>query len=248
MLTRVASIHFAPVKAERSIYGGYYALPAVPLAGDPAIIEVADRVQHDEGPITSGPGGGRRQPLHYAVYGHEIAADIVGQWTSNSLGMTPDSHPGIWVVRDAIHATRIDQNGDEIALLDGFNKQVFRPATPEEAKRMWTEDVANARRADRAYAEWCYIKGNEIASDARMIQFVSRNYKLAARQYGLEADWLREGAELEVRPCISCTRVISKRAIVCPLCQQVNDFERYAVLQAQKDNALREEKKRQQAA
>ncbi len=246
-LARVASVHFAPVTALRDIYGGQYEIPAVGLGQKPVILEVEDKVQRDEGPISTGPGGGRRQPLRYHVDGYDIARDIVGQWSSNGLGMTPEAHPGIWVVRDRLPVMKKDLLGKEDYVMDGFGNQTFRPANIQEAKQMFDEDEAAARRADRAYAEWCYVDGNRIAADARNIQFIPKNYKMASRQYGLEADWLREGAALEVKPCISCTRVISKRAIVCPLCQQVNDFERYAVLMMQKDNALREAKKLQAA-
>ncbi len=248
-ICRIASIHYAPVKALRIYRGHPYEIKGVALNTPPLLLETHDIVQRDEGPVTTGPGGGKRQVLQYPVLGEEIARCLVAEWTENGLGMTPDSHPGIWVVRDRIPVMKKDPlSGEEVADLDVFGKQVFRSATAEEAVQMWEDDIATARRVDRAYAEWCYVDGNRIAADIRNIQFIPKNYKLAARQYGLEADWLKEGAALEVRPCISCTKVISKRAIVCPHCQQVVDFERYAAMQVQKDQALRDAKKSLQAA
>lgn len=237
MTARVASIHFAPLTATRSIYGGIYDIPAVPLGTDPVVIEIEDKVQRDEGPVSSGPGGGRRQQLVYHVDGYEIASDLIKEWSENGLGMTPEAHPGIWVVRDRVPVVKKDGSGN--MQLDGFGKQIFRPATAEEAQAMWLEDEALAKACDRRYAEWCYIDGNRIAADVRQIQFIPRNYKRAARQYGLQADWLKEGAALEVFPCPSCSKVISKTAMVCPHCTGVVDIDRYAAREAEKEAAVR---------
>lgn len=237
MTAKVASIHFAPVKADRSIYGGNYKMPEVALGAVPVILELHDKVQRDEGPVSMGPGGGRRAQLRYHVDGYEIASDLIKEWTENGLGMTPEARPGIWLIRDRVAVVKDDGSGH--MELDGFGKQVFRSATAEEAKAMWDEDVEMNRLADRRYAEWCYTEGNRIAADARNIQFIPLNYKRAARQYGLQADWLREGAALEVAPCPSCTKVISKHAIVCPACQGVVDMARYAAREAEKQAAVR---------
>jgi hypothetical protein len=67
----IASIYFAPVKAERN-YGGPYEMPAVPPGADPALLSVQDRVQIEEGPYQLGHGGRvrrtgiscRASPLH----------------------------------------------------------------------------------------------------------------------------------------------------------------------------------------
>src|SRR5438067_105228 len=128
-LARVASIHFAEVTADRAIYGGRYAIPAVGLGQKPVILEIEDKVQRDEGPISTGPGGNRRQQLRYHVDGFDIARDIVNQWTANGLGYTPDAHPGIWLVRDRLPLMRKDEHGKEDYVMDGFGHQVFRPAS-----------------------------------------------------------------------------------------------------------------------
>lgn len=244
MTARVASIHFAAVKADRSIYGGMYNMPAVPLGGFPMVIEIEDKVQRDEGPISLGSGSGKRAQLRYHVDGFDIATDIVSEWSTSGLGMTPAAHPGIWVVRERLPVTKIDPDTrKEEYVMDGFGHQVFRPATSDEAKAMWDEDLAAAKQADRRYAEWCYIDGNRIASDARLIQFIPENYKRAARQYGLQADWLKEGAALLVKPCPSCTKIISQSAMVCPHCNEPVDLPRYAAWEAEKAAAIRDAKK-----
>lgn len=242
MITRVASIHFAPVEAERSIYGGYYKMPIVPLGTAPEILIVTDKVQRDEGSISLGPGGGKRAQLRYHVDSYDIAVCIVNQWTLNGYGMTPQRHPGIWIVRERLPETQI-VDGKEQFVMDGFGKQVFRAATKEEAAAMWLEDLAANKLADRAYAEWCFVDGNRIASDARNIQFIPENYKRAARHYGLQAEWLKEGAALMVAPCPRCTKIISQHAIICPQCNEPVDLQRYAMWEAEKAAAIRDAKK-----
>lgn len=248
MLTRIATVHFSAVHADRSIYGGIYDLPSVPLGAAPVVLEIEDKVQRDEGPISTGPGGGRRAQLRFHVDGYDIAADIVSQWASSGRGMTPASHPGIWLVRDRMPVIKKTAKGEDEFVMDGFGKQVFRPATATEAKAMWDEDLKANRDADRTYAEWCYIDGNRIAADARNIQFIPDNYKRAARQYGLQAEWIREGAALLVAPCPRCTKIISQSAIICPSCNEPVDLQRYAAWEAEKAAAIRDAKKNMPAA
>ncbi len=236
MTAQVASVHFAPVLADRSIYGGLYGFSEVPLGADPVIITLEDKVQRDEGPVSSGPGGGRRQPLRYHVDGYEIASDIVREWTETGLGMTPAAHPGIWTIRERL--PELDEKG--AALVDGFGKQRFRPATASEKAAMWTEDLRNARQADREYAHWCWMEGNRMAANAALVPYIPKNYKRAAKQFGLPAEWLKEGFELQVIPCPSCTTVIFKTAIVCPKCNEPVDMERWSAWQARKDAAVRD--------
>lgn len=237
MTVKIASIHFSPVHADRSIYGGMYDIPAVALGAEPAILVVEDKLQRDEGPYSTGPGGGRRVKLEYAVYGQEIARDIVGEWTQNGRGMTPDAHPGIWVVRDRIAVMKTEY-GKEVPLIDVLGHQVFRQASYEETQRMWDEDLAMATSADRAYADWCFIDGNRVAADARMILFIPQAYKRAARQYGHQADWLKEGAAYSVAPCPHCTTIVPKSAMMCPKCTLPIDLQRYAAWEVQRTIAM----------
>lgn len=238
MTAKIASIHFAPVHADRSIYGGVYDIPAVPLGAEPFVLDIEDKVQYDEGPFTLGTGGGRAK-LMYAVDRYDICFDIVRHWTENSSAMTPACHPGIWVVRDRLPVYRANEYGKEEAVLDGFKKQVFRTANAEEQAEMWTEDLARARATDRAYAEWCYLDGNRMAANVNMVPLIPPNYKRAARHYGFQADWLKEGAAFEVTKCPMCDKVVSKATIVCPHCQQVVDLQRFAEREAEKAAAIR---------
>lgn len=218
--------------ADRSIYGGIYDLPAVPLNGDPAILVVDDKVQRDEGPFSLGQGG-RRVQIENPVWGHEIASDIVRQWAESGLGMTPECRPGIWVVRDVLP----DIGADGIIKLDIFRRQIFLPASERQSRDMWEQDVEFNRRADRRYAEYCFTQGNAWAGEPRLIPFMPKNYIMAARQYGFEAIWMKEGSE-QVSPCPWCTTVIPKVSIVCPKCTQVINFEAFAIMEAKKQRAL----------
>lgn len=239
---RIASVHFAPVAALRNYIATAYEIPSVKVFGaEPNMLEVDDLVQKDWGSITHGPGGGRRQELRYLVTGEEIARDIVDEWTQSGRAMTPTCHPGIWVVRDRIAVMVEDpKTGEPVAKLDHLNRQVFRVPTNEERETMWAEDVASARFADRSYAEWCWSDGNKIAEKTKDYQLVPPNYKLAARHYGLDADWLRQAAAIDSRPCPSCGKLGPKQYFICQFCQQPTDMERWASWQAQKDAALKD--------
>lgn len=248
---KVASIYFAPVIAHRFFRGAPYKIPAVAHDADPAILEVRDLVQRDWGPMI--PGTNKRQELRWVVTGEEIARDIVGEWTGNTvgaLGMNPQCHPGIWIVRENLpvvekHGRMInnEMTYEERMVLDAESKQVFRAATAEEQRAMWDEDMAAARAADKAYAEWCFNEGNNLyAKQQRGEEFVlkevPRLYKLAAKHYGLEAEWLKEAVVSSTTVCPHCEKTVSKTAMICKFCTQPIDLKRWAKWQAEKDKAL----------
>jgi hypothetical protein len=238
----IASIFFAPVRAER-IYGGPYEIPAVPPGADPVLLQVQDRVQIEEGPYTLGHGG-RRQKNRHLVSGESIARDIVNEWTGNGLGMTPQCRPGIWVVRDRIPL--LLDNGVPATDADGYG--TWRPATEEERLAMWEEDLIAARIADHAYANMLFLAGNAMAEDPRLIPFVPKNARLAARQYGMTAEWLKENAALNVRPCPFCTKIISSGAIKCPSCSEIVNVEAYVALETQRNSAIKAAKEAARSA
>lgn len=243
MRTLVASIYFHPVTAHRHYRGSTYALPAVPLNGEPAILTCDDLMQYDDGPYNSGPGGQQREKKQWPVYGEEIARDVVGEWTTTGLGMNPDCHPGIWVVRDRLPVMKIEKNGEVVPETDFQGKQVFRPATPDEKATMWAEDLLENRRADRAYAEACWLKAEALAADPKTRQFISNVYKSAARQYGMPGQWVKEAAALESRQCGACGTVNPAENFVCQKCTQPIDLARWAQWTTEKDAALRDAKK-----
>lgn len=239
MPARVASIHYAPVKADRSIYGGMYALPAVPLAADPAIIVIQTLIQKDEGPVSTGPGHGQRQQLRYPVEAFDIAQCIVREWTQMGMGMTPQCHPGIWVVRDRFPIFEKDEKGQDRMVRDAYGLQAFKPATPLEEAQMFEEDLAMAREADRAYADWCYLDGNRWAYDVRLVPFIPKHYKLACAQYMAELpNWAKDGAAKNIAPCPNCGKPIFRNLIVCPDCHNPVDLARYAQLKAAEAMAI----------
>lgn len=240
-ITKVASIHFAPVKTTRN-YGKSFAIPVVPLGSEPFILELDDFMQYDEGPYQFGSGG-RRQKTRYVVTAEEQAADIVREWTESGRGMSAACRPGIWTVRDRLPLTYIDDKGVEVYKLDPENKQIFRKATAEEFALMWAEDLIFNREADRAYAEWCWNDGNDIAGRTKAgngYMTTPPVYKLGAKQYGLEAEWLKSAAASDSKICPNCGKPTSKLTFVCAFCQQPTDIERWAEYTAKKDAALRD--------
>lgn len=250
MITKVASIYFAPVTASRNYRGNAYQIPAVPLNGEPKVIECRDLVQRDWGPML--PGTSKRQEYRWMVAGEEIARCIVGEWTGSTtvgLGMNPDRHPGIWIVRENLPVTEKtgkiineEMTYEERLVLDAENKQLYRPATTEERERMWLEDLTAARNADRAYAEWCWNDGNRIFKGRERGEAVPSEvpplYKLAARQYGLDAEWLKQAASNNSMDCPACGKLTSKSTFVCGFCAQPTDLERWAKFMARKEAAL----------
>ena len=233
MVTQVASIYFAPVKAER-MYGGPYELPAVPHGSSPARLEVNDRVQIEQGPYQLGQGG-RRSRRQHLVLGQTIARDIVAEWTANGVGMTPQCHPGIWVVREMIPQTKSDGTPE----VDADGIALWRAAEPHERKLMWDQDYETAKIADRAYASMLFLQASAMAEEPKLIPLIPQTARLAAKHYGLDAEWLREHAALNVRECPYCTKVIPAKAIKCPRCAEIVDVEAYALLEIQKQSTLK---------
>lgn len=254
---RIASVHFAPVVAKRNYRGNHYKIPACPLNAEPIIIEVRDLIQRDWGSMLAGTN--KRQEHRWPVLGEEIANCVVGEWTGTTSvgpGMNPECHPGIWVVRDRLPVTQTQQTGivdgeatyEERMILDAENKTSFREASAQEARAMWAEDLEKARYSDRKYAEWCWRQGNHIVEIWRrggepVPREMPEVYKLAAKQYGLEADWLKEAAASDSRKCPHCGTLGSKHTFICAACTQPVDLEKWATFQAQKDAALRDAKK-----
>jgi endogenous inhibitor of DNA gyrase (YacG/DUF329 family) len=254
-VVKIASIHFAPLIAKRNYRATSYRIQAVPLGAEPFILPIRGVMQFDEGPVINGPGGGRRQKLRYPVLPQEIANCLVGEWTGTTvsgLGMNPECHPGVWVVRDRLPVTEKTQkliDGENITfeekmLIDADGNQEFRDATDEERQDMWDEDLAAARKADRNYAEWCWAEGNRISEAwKRGGELVPRHmpplYKLAATQYGLEADWIKEAVASNARNCPHCGTPGGRENWMCQKCGQPIDIDKWAQFQAQKEAAMR---------
>jgi hypothetical protein len=235
MLTKVASIHWARVQAERTLYGGYYAIEAVPPGAEPLILEVSDKLQQWEGPYSLSPTGTTRSKHSRIVTGEEIAPDIVAEWTQFGVGMNPQCHPGIWVVRERVPET----NEDGTRKMDGDNRTIWRSATGTERAVMWSEDFRAAQKADAAYAEVLVRKADQDAEDPRKIPFIPEKAKGAAKQYGIQRDWLKEIASVDMKRCPYCDTLVSSHVAVCKACHNIVDPELYAVLERKKQAALR---------
>lgn len=244
MLTRIASIHFAPVSADRSIYGGFYKIPAVTLNAEPAICEIEDKAQHDEGPYMLGEGGTQRVKLQYAVWGEVIAECLINEWTRSGLGMRDGCRPGIWIVRDKIALMRevALESGDKVKVpqVDVLGHQKYRPAAEMEQEVMWREDLERARNEDKAYAEFCFIQGNAMAAqfDGKLIPYMPKNYKFAAQQYGFEASWALKDSTKHMQACPMCSTTVMQGVIVCHKCLNVIDIPAYARFEARKKAAM----------
>lgn len=252
--TRVASVHYLPLKCERRYYPFKFEIPACTLGGDPQILILKDTMERDEGPVSSGPGGNRRQKLEYPVTGSEIANCVVNEWTRLVPGNSPICHPGVWVVRDYMPVMKILRDpsnpgdpGVEVAELDYAGKAIFREATPSEKQKMWEEDLRENLSADRAYADWAFGQG--MTYKPEYIASIPEQYKVACRHYGIDIAWAKKGAVANVATCPHCeARISSRDVMICTHCTQVVNVEKWAQFQAKKDIELRDAKKELQAA
>jgi hypothetical protein len=246
MDTRIASISFQPFEATRNYRTAGYRMPAVPLGAPPVFITCRDLIQRDWGAMI--PGTQKRTQHRWLVLGEEIARCLVREWAESGLGMDPYRHPGVWVVRDKVPVTErvpkaVDNKGDltfeERLVKDDEGQQEFRELTADEQRQTFEQDLFAARAADRAYAEYCWSEGTKISREGKFNYLIPPNYRLAAKQYGLDAEWLREAAAIDSRPCPSCGKLVAKSSFVCMHCQQPTDLERWAAWSAQKEAALR---------
>lgn len=235
MRATIASIHFAPVECDRTTFGfGFFRMPAVAPGAEPATIFISDKVQIEEGPYQWGQNG-KRSKHKYPHAGETIARDVVGHWTQNGLHMRPDCRPGIFLVRERIPL--LQQSGAPVVDADGIPQ--WRDATDWEKSEMYTQDLADSRKADRAYASALYVKANAMADNPKLIPLISEATKLGAKHYGLEAEWLKENAATDVKPCPMCTKIIARHAILCPFCHGVADLDKWAQSEVIKNQALK---------
>lgn len=235
MTTKVASIHFAPVVCDRTTFGfGIFKMPAVEHGAEPALLFVADKIQIEEGPYEYGQNG-RRPKRKYPCAGETIARDIVQDWTQNGISMRPGCHPGIFVVRERLPLL----NTDGTPVVDAEGVPQWRDASEQEKTEMYAEDMRDARKADRAYASALYMKANAMAENPKLIELISQATKLGAKHYGLEAEWLKENAATDVKPCPMCTKIIARHAILCPFCHGIADLEKWAAGEATKNTAIK---------
>jgi hypothetical protein len=228
MTTKVASVHFWPLHADRAMFQPqtHFFLKAVPYGGQPDIIEIKDQMQIEQGPHILSMDAKRRSQHNYPIASMAVAQDVVGCW-SNKLGVTESQGPGVWVVRDRV--PEVDDKG--LQLVDFDKKGVFRPTTQKEFDAMFQEDLENARRRTMEYARWCVQEGNTLAAVPAKIPLIPPEYREAARYLKssgfltAELPWVMRTEQViqNIKECPLCTEVIPRKAIVCPKCQQVID-------------------------
>lgn len=242
---KIASIYWNPVQEDLSAFGfGIYSMPAVAHGADPAIITVTDRIQRDQGPYN---GQRRRQPLSYQHPGESIAASLLNSWTRLGTGMTPDCHPGIWIVREKMPQMVPERQLESGQIVpthqecDGEGKGIWRDATPEERAAMWDEDLTHARHAQALYAEYLFQQAAVLADDAKTRKFIPAVTRKAAAYYRRDFDWMKEGVASEDQiSCQWCLQRIPAASIICHKCSQIVNLERFAALKAKQESAVEE--------
>ena len=244
MIAHVASLHFHPVHAERTQYGGYYDIPSLTPGDDKhKIITVTDMTQKWRGPYSMSPDGRTRPLMKAKILGERIAADLVKQWSQDGLGMNDDCHPAVWVVREYLPETDADGKivMDEETGDDKVKYPMWREATKAEKETMWAEDVAKNKAAGYAYANFLFREWNaKFEQDPRIFPFISEVAKAACRFFEFDAPWAKSAGEMVelTKHCQFCQKSIHKFAITCPHCQQVVDYTRFAQEEAKKQAAI----------
>lgn len=242
-MRQIASIYFSTVKASRPLYGGYYEIPAVPKEesdrkkavlpagvslgpGGTFLLNIDQKIQRSQEP---GPDGKRKVVQQYLVTDREISTDILREWTRETVGMTPDCGPGMWIVRDEVPLL----NDDGTPQFDQDRRALWRQATDEEKKEMWAEDFAKAKERDANWAQYLINDGDRLAEDPKMRVLIGPLNKQACRAYGRDREWLEELKDGDTKVCDFCTKRIAVNAIKCPHCQEIVDPRRYAQKQAE---------------
>ena len=226
--SRIASVHFAPLMAARNYRSEPYFIPAWKRGTEPQILIIEQRLQYDR---TAYNGQKFRELITKLVQSYEIAHDLVKQWTNYGIYMSEQAHPGVWFVRDRLPV----MNEDGTQMVDLEKKAVFREATPEEKRQMWEEDLHANMTADAAYADILISKGMEIhnSPEKHISDAGSRPsdlMKLAARAFGVDAPFLHQTTDANLKTCPVCTSKIHGAAIKCPKCLEVIDqvaFDQY---------------------
>lgn len=226
MQKRIASIYFAPLKAERTLYGGYYDIPAVAKGAEPFVLTIGDKIQRSQEPS---PDGKSKITQKYLVNGRDIANDILREWTRDSLGMTPECRPGVWIVRDEVPLT----NEDGTPVVDADKAAQWRPATDTEKQTMWAEDLESARIANANWGDYLIQSGDVLAEDPKQWVLIGPLRRIACRYYGKDRPWLQELKDSDIKKCPYCTKAIPIQAVKCPSCLEVVDAARYNTMRAE---------------
>jgi hypothetical protein len=218
-------VYFEPRHLERTLYGGVFDAPAVAKGAPPFLLTVRDHNQLERLPHIVGGGQFPR-----TILGEHIAADIVQHWSQGALGMTPDSHPGVWVVRDVV--VIYDETGTP--LKDVFGAVQTRPATQEEKDAMWQEDLAANTAAQNRWADYLIGQGDVLDGDPNpaMKLLISHLMRSACKYRSRDRGWLQELKDSDAKTCVFCLKSLDARAVVCEHCHNVVDREAYDRLTA----------------
>lgn len=218
MTKQIASLYFLPLSARRAYHTDPYTIPAVPRDGKPFLLTVADCYQTEKDVV-------HNRIEKKTVLGEEIAPCLLREWCKSNPEMSDDCGPAVWIVRDSIplfEEYRDPLTGETKSRpkLDADNKQVFRPATPEEASSMFAEDRRAAEARQAAWAEHCIAKGDVLALNPKIVEKnLIPDYCFASAKFlGQTPKWTHRMTDTSVVPCRFCKTMISSEAIVCPQC------------------------------
>ena len=228
----VASIFFTELRVERPLYGGNFVLPAVARGQAPYLLPVNDHIQIERMPFIAGGGIVPR-----VIAGEHIAADIVMHVSELGMGMSTDTGPGVWAVRDRVPLVN-EEDGSWQLHADG--KPVTREASDSERNQMFAEDLANATARQERYGQYLIAEGDRYNENVKERILITTRMKAACVYYHRERPWLIDLRDGDMKLCPFCMASIDARAIKCPKCSEIVDAARFASLTADRKQVAKE--------
>ena len=215
----VASIFPFPQTFRRDMWSkpgtpNVYPLPAVKRGEQPFILEVEEQWQLENIPIVTAETGEKQR---ITIPNNEIADCLIDVFSKNWPFYTPDSRPGIWILKDDIETV-----GEKGAV-----------TTVTKYRNRWTaEDLERETRVQTAFLEQWVMEGDRLAAEGRA-RHITPLMKAACDWLALKRPWRGDLAADAKKQCVYCTEFIAAQAIICPNCTKVVDPVRYKQLQDQ---------------
>jgi hypothetical protein len=194
-------------------------------------LPIADHIQIERMPFIAGGGIVPR-----VIAGEHIAADVVMHVSTLGMGMSVETGPGVWMVRDRVPQS--DDDGNWIMQADG--KPVTRMATDVERNQMFAEDLTNATERQERYGQYLIAEGDRYNENIKERILITPRMKAACLYYHRERPWLIDLKDGDMKLCHFCMASIDARAIKCPRCNEIVDAVRFAALNADRKQVTKE--------
>lgn len=110
---------------------------------------------------------------------------------------------------------------------------------PEDGKTWVNRELETNLQAQLNWMDLQYNAGSQLALTPEGKKAITRLMRVSAKYLGRNPEWILPTTAADVKECQWCTKMIPAKAVVCPSCNQIVDFERYAQLEAIKKATLK---------